>query len=52
MQSGEAKQWILVATGSVANEPTFVATGLPAFANLHGPLLNVAPGRTDAGDYT
>jgi hypothetical protein len=51
IQAGETTMVELLVIGAAPGPLTFAAADLPAFATLRGPVLKVAPGRTDAGEY-
>jgi hypothetical protein len=50
LRAGETRTVVLLAVG--ADEPVkFGSHDLPAFAKLDGPILTLAPQRSDSGDY-
>jgi len=52
MIAGETKAFALLVIGAADSDVTFSANGLPAFAQLDGAILTLAPGLGDAGSYT
>jgi hypothetical protein len=51
LQTGETTIVGFLVVGSASGPVSFAALDLPAFANLRGPVLTLAPGRADAGEY-
>jgi hypothetical protein len=52
MQAGDTLGIEMLVVGSVPGPVTFTAEGLPSFATLNGPLLELATARSDAGEFS